>query len=89
MSDRPQGSATPPTPEKRSSNRTWRSYAAIAIAIVVLIFIVQNSQDVAVDLIFSTTTAPLFFVLLITFVAGAAVGWLLPRVRNRRKQRES
>ncbi len=66
-----------------SSKRTWRFYVAIAIAIVALIFILQNSQDVAVDLIFSTTTAPLFFILLITFLAGAAVGWLLPRVRRR------
>ena len=85
MSGRPQRSSAPLPGEKKSSDRTWRFYAAIVIVIVALIFILQNSQDVQVDVIFATTTAPLFFVLLLTFVAGAIVGWLLPRVRGRRK----
>lgn len=86
MSGRPQRSSAPLPGEKKSNDRSWRFYAAIVIAIIALIFILQNSQDVAVDLIFSTTTAPLFFILLITFIAGAAVGWLLPKVRGRGKK---
>jgi putative membrane protein len=85
MSGRPQRSPASPPGGKKGSERTWRFYVAILIAIVALVFILQNSQDVQVDLIFSTTTAPLFFILLLTFVAGAVAGWLLPKVRGRRK----
>ena len=94
MSDRPtERTRRGPAPlpgQKPKSERSWRFYAGIAIAIVALVFIFQNSQKVKVDFIFATTETPLFFVLIITFALGALTGWLLPHVRRgRSRSRES
>ena len=89
MSDRPHRGPAPLPGEKPRKERTWRFYAAIAIGIVALVFIVQNSQEVEVDFIVATTSTPLFFVLIITFALGALAGWLWPHVRrDRRRQRD-
>lgn len=86
MSDRPHGGAAPLPGQKPSKDRSWRFYAAIVIAIIALLFIVQNSQKVEVDFIVATTSTPLFFILLITFAAGFLAGWLWPHVRRDRKR---
>jgi uncharacterized integral membrane protein len=89
MSDRPHRGPAPLPGEKPRKERTWRVYAAIAIGIVALVFIVQNSQEVEVDFIVATTSTPLFFILLVTFALGALAGWLWPHVRrDRRRERE-
>jgi uncharacterized integral membrane protein len=89
MSDRPQRGPAPLPGQKQRKERSWRFYAAIAVAVVALIFIVQNSQEVEVDFIIATTSTPLFFVLLISFALGALAGWLWPHVRrDRKRQRE-
>lgn len=86
MSDRPNRGAAPLPGEKPGKQRSWRFYAAIVIAIVALVFILQNSQKVEVDFIVATTSTPLFFILLITFLAGFLAGWLWPHVRRDRKR---
>ena len=89
MSDRPHRGPAPRPGEKPRKERTWRFYAAIAIGIVALVFIVQNSQEVEVDFIVATTSTPLYFILVITFALGALAGWLWPHVRrDRRRERE-
>jgi lipopolysaccharide assembly protein A len=84
----PHRRAAPLPGEKPKPDRSWRFYAAIAIAVVALIFILQNSQDVEVDFIFATANTPLFFILVITFALGFLAGWLLPHVRRGRKRDE-
>ncbi|GIK76857.1 MAG: LapA family protein [Acidobacteria bacterium] len=89
MSDRAQRGSAPIPGQKARKERSWRFYAAIVIAVVVLVFIIQNSQEVEVDFIVATTSTPLFFVLLITFALGVLAGWLWPHVRrDRKRQRE-
>lgn len=89
MSDRPNRGPAPLPGQKPRKDRGWRFYAAIAVALVALVFIIQNSQEVEVDFIIATTSTPLFFVLVITFALGALVGWLWPHVRrDRKRQRE-
>ena len=86
MANRP---STPPAPKKRSSNVGWRTYAAGAVALLVLIFVIQNSQKVTVDFIFANTNTPLFFVILISVGLGALIGWLFPHVRRDRRRERS
>ena len=89
MGERPNRGPAPLPGGKPRKDRSWRFYAAIAIGIVALVFIIQNSQEVEVDFIVATTSTPLFFVLLITFALGALAGWLWPHVRrDRRRQRD-
>ncbi len=86
MANEPRAGARQPE-NGAAQRRRWRTYAAAAVGILALIFVLQNSQDVEVDFIFATTTTPLFFVLLIAIALGALIGWLLPRVRRHRADR--
>jgi uncharacterized integral membrane protein len=63
--------------------RGARFWTLVVIAVLGLIFIFQNSQDVKVKFFFSTTTIPLIFALLLTAVIGFIVGLALPRFRRR------
>jgi uncharacterized integral membrane protein len=84
MSDRPHRGAAPLPGQKPSKERSWRFYAAIVIAAIALLFIIQNSQKVEVDFIVATTTPPLDFSLRITFLAGGLAGGLGPHGRRDR-----
>jgi len=66
-----------------------RLYVAAVAAVAALILIVQNSQKVEFNFFFASAETPLFFGLLIAFILGAIVGWLLPRVRGSRNRKET
>jgi uncharacterized integral membrane protein len=70
----------------RGQERNWKLWVAIVVAIVLIVFVIQNSQEVKVDFLFTTTETPLIFALLIAGGLGAAIGWLAPRVRRHREQ---
>jgi uncharacterized integral membrane protein len=68
--------------EPRGQGTNWKLWAGVVALIILVVFVVQNSQEVTVDFLFTTTTTPLIFALLFAGVLGALVGWLLPRVRR-------
>jgi uncharacterized integral membrane protein len=72
-----------PTPAK-SSNQSWRLWVAIGAIVLAAIFILQNSQEVTVDFLFTTTEAPLVFALLFAAILGFVIGLALPRFRKPR-----
>ena len=72
-----------PTQADRGA-RGLRLYGAIAVVIVAAIFIIQNSQEVKVDFIFTTTETPLVFALLFAMLLGFIIGLALPRFRRPR-----
>lgn len=73
----------------RREGRGWRFYVTIAAAVLLLIFVLQNSQKVPVDVLFAETETPLFFALLISGALGALIGWAWPHVhRDRKRERE-
>jgi uncharacterized integral membrane protein len=76
--------AADPTREPASGkdDRKWRSYLAGAIALLALIFVLQNTDETRVKFLFAETELPLFFALVISIALGAAIGWLAPRVRR-------
>ena len=65
-----------------NSERHWRGYLALAIGLLALVFVLQNTDDTSVKFLFAETELPLFFALVISIVLGAAIGWLAPRVRR-------
>ncbi|WP_418908097.1 lipopolysaccharide assembly protein LapA domain-containing protein [Glutamicibacter endophyticus] len=69
MSEQPTGQR--PNPLSRITAKGW---TGIAVAVVVLVFILQNFQHVRVRLIFVDTIAPLWIVLLVTLLLGFLVG---------------
>ncbi len=74
-----------PVSGKRSDarkERGWRFYAACAVGVLALLFIVQNTDSTQVTFLFAQTDMPLFFALIIAMLLGAAIGWLTPKVRR-------
>ncbi len=68
--------------EKSGTN--WKLWGAAVAALLLLIFVLENSQEVRIKFLFIETTTPLIFGLLIAGVLGFLVGWLLPIVRGGR-----
>ncbi len=57
----------------------------IVLAVLVLIFIVQNTKSVRVDLLFWNVTTGLWLMLLAVLLIGLGLGWLLARWRAGRR----
>jgi len=49
----------------RREGRGWRFYLLAAAAIILLVFVIQNSQSVRVEFLFTSTDTPLIFALLV------------------------
>lgn len=60
-----------------------RQTLAATVAVVALVFILQNTDEVDVDLFTVTLSAPLWLVLAALFVIGVLVGVLLQRRRGK------
>lgn len=54
----------------------------LTAGILFAIFVIQNTQDVEVQFLFTTTDSPLFLALIIAGALGALIGWAAPRVRR-------
>ena len=81
MSDRPPRHSKPAAGETN-----WKGWAFVVLAILLLIVVVQNSQEVSFNLLFINTSAPLILLLVGAAAIGAAIGYLFPIVRRDRKK---
>jgi uncharacterized integral membrane protein len=74
---------TPPIEgSPRKEGRGWKFWLLVAAGVLLAIFVIQNSQDVQVEFLFTTTDTPLFLALLLAGGLGAVIGWAAPRVRR-------
>jgi uncharacterized integral membrane protein len=69
----------------RREGRGWRFYLLVAAGILLAIFVIQNSQSVKVEFLFTSTDTPLIFALLVAGALGAIIGWAWPHVRRGRR----
>jgi uncharacterized integral membrane protein len=69
----------PPT----RGDRRLRLLAAVVLIVLTAIFILLNDQEVKVDFLFATVTAPLIFALLLAALLGFVIGLVVPRLRRR------
>ena len=69
--------------EKSSTN--WRAWVVGILVALVVIVVLQNSQEVRVDVLFVTVNAPLIVTLLAAIAVGALIGYLAPVVRRHRR----
>jgi uncharacterized integral membrane protein len=90
-------SAQPPTPEQQpqvveKSPVSAGSIVSIAAAALLLVFMLQNRQDVRVNLLWGHATLPLWFIIFGSALFGAIV-WLgfgvLRRHRRRKARRQA
>lgn len=88
--DRPQTGDRPQRRTGRTIGRTIALALLIFVTVVLVLFVVFNTQTVAISLVFTDVRAPLVVALLIAAALGGAVAGLLDAVltvRGRRKNR--
>jgi uncharacterized integral membrane protein len=61
----------------------WRQWTAAIAAVLLLILVVQNTEEISFNFLFIDFTAPLIVALLIAGALGALIGWAAPRLRHR------
>jgi uncharacterized integral membrane protein len=61
-----------------------RRWVALVLVVLVAVFIGQNRDRVSIDLFWAHLKAPLWFVLLLTAIVGAIIGWLVSRRKLQR-----
>jgi uncharacterized integral membrane protein len=70
--------------EARRQGTNWKGWAMLVLVVLLLIFVIQNSQEVSIDFLFFTSVStPLILALVFSALLGALIGWLAPRVRRR------
>jgi uncharacterized integral membrane protein len=82
--------STQPTPEGERKKSPWtpRRIVLGVIALYLLIIVLANRNQVAVNFVFFRTEASLFVVLLLAIALGFVAGWLFDDVRDRRRRRQ-
>jgi uncharacterized integral membrane protein len=71
-------------PEKKPVN--WRVWGIGVLVALVVIVLLQNSQEVRVDVLFVSVNAPLIVILLAAVAIGVLIGYLAPLVRRHRRE---
>jgi uncharacterized integral membrane protein len=74
---------------EQSKGTNWRAWMIGALAVLVLIICLQNSQTVDFDILFINTRAPLIAILLIAVGVGAIIGYIAPLLRRHRREQRS
>jgi uncharacterized integral membrane protein len=74
---------------RESQGGGWgKLIALIVVAILLLIYIIQNTQDVAVKFLFWSFTWPAWLLLILMLAIGFLVGLATGALLRRRKKRE-
>lgn len=67
---------------------SWKAWGLGVAVLLVLIVVLQNSQEVKVDVLFATFDAPLIVTLLVAVAIGAGIGYATPLIlRHRREEK--
>ena len=62
--------------------------AVAVVGVLILIFVLQNTQDLKFKFLFWDFTWPAWLMLVITLIIGFAIGFLVSALLRRRKKRE-
>jgi uncharacterized integral membrane protein len=88
-------SATPEQADKKfwqgsgPGGVSWKAIALGALGIYALLLIIFNSNRVSVDFVFVSPRTRLIYLVVLCIALGALIMWLVPRMRQRQKARQS
>ncbi|MFI5027912.1 MAG: lipopolysaccharide assembly LapA domain-containing protein [Solirubrobacterales bacterium] len=69
-----------------SKQVNWRAWGFGILIAIVLVVVLQNSQQVRVDVLFATFNAPLIVTLLVAVGIGAVIGYAAPVILRHRRE---
>ncbi|HEU5253898.1 MAG TPA: lipopolysaccharide assembly protein LapA domain-containing protein [Solirubrobacterales bacterium] len=73
-------------PQREKKPVNWRAWLVGALAALVLIVALQNSQEVSFDLLTASFQAPLIVIILLAAAIGMLIGYVAPLVRRHRHE---
>jgi len=68
---------------------SWKAITLVALAVYALLLIIQNSRSVSVSFVFFSHSTRVIYLVLLCMALGALIIWLLPRMRDGRKEKRS
>ena len=68
---------------------SWKAILLAALGIYALLLIIQNSRSVSVSFVFFSQRTRVIYLVLLCMALGALITWLVPRMRQGRKQKRS
>ena len=76
--------------DEKQKQQLIRVGVIVAAALLLVLFIFKNTDDVKVSFVFFTTTSSLIWVIVSSMILGALMGWLVPAQfrRYRAKKRK-
>ena len=80
------GRTTPERHTGRAIGRTLALALLLTVTVILVLFVIFNTQTVDISLVFGNVNAPLVLALLIAAVLGALVGWLSSLVLRARRR---
>jgi uncharacterized integral membrane protein len=80
--------ADEPTPTPSRDNQT-RLIVSLVVALLLVIFAIQNRHKVSVEFLFLDIETRVIWVIILSGVAGAVAGWLVRRARRQRRLRRT
>ena len=72
-----------PQPEKKPFRVTWKQILLIISLIIFTIFAVTNFARIRVNLLIAEIEAPLVVIIVISFLVGMLVSWLMTTLKNK------
>ena len=84
----PQPGGLPGGADHPTSRRGGKAVVAVVALVLLVVFVIRNSQRVAVDFILATGHPRLIWVILVCAILGGGVGFFLgrPATRSRRQR---
>jgi uncharacterized integral membrane protein len=76
-------------PPSHDTKRGTKAVAAAVLLLVLVVFVLRNSQRVSVDFIVTTGHPRLIFVFLVCIILGGVIGFLLGKPVRARRHRSS
>lgn len=78
--------AAQPSRQPPSRENQTRLIVALIVAVLLVIFAIQNRHRVSVDFLFLSWDGRVIYVIIVSAIAGALTGWLVQRTRRRRRR---